>query len=129
MDVQPYLPTMRRVGVVLVVVGVLDVGFMIYAIMHRMSYSSSLNVFAIIAGLFLLRGSLRAASIIRRFAALFLAAGISVLPLIPFIWPFDLILTSVRLEPTTVVTSGFFAALTIVILWWVVKELGSEAIQ
>ena len=48
---------------VLVVVGLLDIGVLIYCIANGISYSSSQNIFAVIAGLFLLRGSLVAAGL------------------------------------------------------------------
>lgn len=47
-----HLPILRRVGWALVIVGVLDVGLMIYCIISGVAYSSSLNVFAVVAGAF-----------------------------------------------------------------------------
>jgi hypothetical protein len=55
-----HLPLLKKAGLVLVIVGLMDIGLMIYAIASRVSYSSSLNVFAVVAGAFLLRGNLRA---------------------------------------------------------------------
>jgi hypothetical protein len=63
---------LRRAGNVLIVVGVIDAGIMVACILTMTSYSSSLNVFAIIAGVMLRRGSLAAAAWVTRFAALFL---------------------------------------------------------
>lgn len=64
-----HLSVLRRTGLVLVAVGIVDIGLMIYAITSRVSYSSSLNIFAVIAGIFLVRGSLRAASVVRSFVS------------------------------------------------------------
>ena len=61
---QAYVHILKRVGGVLLVVGLIDIGVMIYCAVNRISYSSSFNVFAVIAGIFLLRGSLGAASIV-----------------------------------------------------------------
>jgi len=71
---------LRRVGTVLVVVGLLDIGGLIYCMANNVSYASSLNIFAVIAGLFLLRGNLGAAGLVRWFAA-FLLAGLCTLAL------------------------------------------------
>lgn len=60
---------LKRVGLVLVAVGLADVAVMIYCIATRQSYSSSINVFAVAAGVFLIRGSLAAAHWVACFSA------------------------------------------------------------
>jgi hypothetical protein len=63
---------LRRVGNVLIVIGVIDVGVMVACILTMTSYSSSLNFFAIVAGVLLRRGSLTTATWVTRIAAVFL---------------------------------------------------------
>jgi hypothetical protein len=41
---------LRRVGLALIVFGMLDIAVMIYCIANAVSYSSSFNVFAVLAG-------------------------------------------------------------------------------
>jgi hypothetical protein len=74
MQTTPYPVILKRAGIVLVVVGLLDICALIYSIVNRTPYSSNLSVFAVIGGVFLLRGSLRAASLVQWFA-LFIAAA------------------------------------------------------
>jgi hypothetical protein len=63
---------LRRAGNVLIVVGTIDVGVMVACILTMTSYSSSLNVFAIVAGVMLRRGSLATARWVTRIAAFLL---------------------------------------------------------
>lgn len=48
------MPVLVRTGKVLITVGVIDIGVMIYCIANEISYSSSFNIFAVIAGFFLM---------------------------------------------------------------------------
>lgn len=59
------LPILKRVGTVLMVVGAIDIAAMIYCVASGYSYPSSLNIFALVAGIFIRRGSLRASSWVR----------------------------------------------------------------
>ena len=77
-DDSAYLPILRRAGVALIVIGVVDVGVMIYCIVYKLRYSSSFNIFAIVAGIFLMRGSLRAAKAISLYGSFMLAALIGI---------------------------------------------------
>ena len=75
---------LRRTGWVLVGVGILDTGLMIYCIIHSLNYSSSLNLFALGAGVFLVRGNLEAVRVIVWFSAFmlsgFLLGSVAVFP-------------------------------------------------
>lgn len=124
-----HLSVLRRTGLVLVAVGVLDIGLMIYAIMSSTSYSSSLNIFAVIAGIFLLRGSLRAASVVRSFALFFAATLMAVLVISPVIQPMDLSLTQARLNPGGFAALALFLALLLGLFIWVARELGSAPVR
>ena len=55
---------LKRVGLALVVFGIADIAFMIYSVTKGQSYSSSFNIFAVIAGVFLIRGSLGATRLV-----------------------------------------------------------------
>src|SRR5687767_485909 len=70
---EPAAEVLRAVGWALVLAGFLDIGLMAYCITHDMSYSSPLNIFALAAGLLLLRQSLRTAKVVAWMAAFYLA--------------------------------------------------------
>ena len=128
MDTQ-HAPILKRVGAVLLVVGLIDIAVMIYCIANRISYSSSFNIFAVVAGIFLLRGSLRAASIVRWFAVFMLAAFLALLIAWPFMQPFALTLTQVRLSPGTSLATFAFMTFVLALLVWLIRELGLEPIM
>lgn len=124
-----HLPVLKKAGLALVIVGVLDIGLMICSILSRVSYSSSLNIFAVIAGVFLIRGNLRAASLVRCLALFFVAASVSIVVLSPLLQPFDLILTQIQIDPVAFMSSGALSAITLVFLVWVTHELNSLPVQ
>ena len=127
-ETKSHLHIIKRVGKVLLIVGLLDIGLMIYCVLNGISYSSSFNIFAVIAGIFLLRGSLRAASIVRWFAA-FMLAALLCLPLVwPLIQPLGLTLTQLRLSPWSFLSIGAPAVVLLALLIWVVRELGQEPV-
>jgi hypothetical protein len=61
MESQTYRGILKCVGGVLIVIGLIDIAVMIYCIVNRISYSSSFNIFAVIAGILSMRGGLKAA--------------------------------------------------------------------
>ncbi len=124
-----YLAILDRVGWVLIAVGIIDIGFMIYCIAQKQSYSSSFNIFSLIAGIFLVRGSLRAASLVRRFGMFMLTGMLGILVAFPFLEPFGLIVEVARLYPAAFITTSVFAAFGLGLLFWVVRELGKEPVQ
>jgi len=128
MDTQ-HIPILKRVGAVLLAVGLVDIAVMIYCIANQISYSSSFNIFAVAAGIFLLRGSLRAASIVRWFAAFMLAAFVALLIAWPFMQPVALTLTQLRLNPGTSFAVFGFMVFVLGLLVWLIRELGHETVM
>jgi hypothetical protein len=121
--------TLRRVGWALIVVGLLDIGFMVYCIMNELSYSSSLNVFAVIAGVFLLRQSMKTASIVSFFAA-FMLAGLGLAAvLFPLLMPFDLLAIQFRLSPIGSMSTVVAAVMFLAFAYWVYRSLTSQAVM
>lgn len=119
---------LKRTGAVLLVVGLLDISVMIYCIANRISYSSSFNVFAIVAGIFLLRGSLRAASVVRWFSVFTLAAFLVLLLAWPFMQPWELTLTEMRLNTRSAVGTIAFVVAVLGLLAWLCLQLGSTPV-
>jgi hypothetical protein len=126
---QPVRRTLRIVGCVLIFVGCLDIGVMIYSITHSISYRSSFDIFAVIAGIFLMRGNIKAAGIVRGFAIFFLAAFLGLVAAMPFIIPPDLMLTEFRLAPGGFALDFAVSIVLFATLLWVVRELGREPVQ
>ena len=124
-DAQQHRSILARVGQVLLIVGVLDIGVMIYCIMKGASYASSFNIFAVWLGILLIRGSLWAASVVRFFCAFFLASGIGLIAIFPFLQPISLTLAEVRhISPFTVVLPLLLLALP----FWIARELNREPV-
>lgn len=124
-----YLETLKRVGAVLVIVGLVDLAYMVYCISAGESYSSSLNIFAVVAGVFLWRGHLGAARLVARFAAFFLAAGIgTLLFLAPMLQPMDLWATQLRLNPISSIVALVVAAALMVLFSWTYRRLRSAPV-
>jgi len=120
---------LKRVGVVLLIVGLIDIGVMIYCIMNDVSYSSSFNVFAVALGILLMRGSLRAASIVRFFGAFFLASIIALVAAWPFLQPLGLTLAELRhAAPLDIARYLAFALFVVALLFWTTLELSQEAV-
>ena len=124
-----YLAILRNTGKVLVIIGVLDIAAMIYCITHGISYSSSLNIFAVIAGVFLIRGSLIAAGIVRWFSVFLLSAFGSMLLAWPAIQPPSLTATMIRLNPGGAVIGALFVIGLLILFFWLQRELGGPSIQ
>jgi len=124
-----HLPLLKKAGLVLVIVGLLDIGLMIFAIASQVSYSSSLNVFAVVAGVFLWRGNLRAASAVRWLALFFLAALVSISVLSPLLLPLGLLSAYVQVSPLAFMGSiGVFAG-ALLLFGWLAKQLSAEPIR
>ncbi len=73
---------------------------MAYCIVNELSYSSSFNIFAVIAGVLLIRQSLRTARAVAWFAAFLLTGFTGAAAIFPFLTPFDLWVVNLRLDVT-----------------------------
>jgi hypothetical protein len=124
-----HAPILKRVGGVLILIGLLDITAMIYCIVNDISYSSSFNIFAVIAGIFLLRGSLRGAAVVRWLAVFMLAGFTALLVAWPFLQPFSLTLMQLRLNPEYAAITIVYIAFPFGLLFWLAKELGRAPIQ
>jgi hypothetical protein len=123
MDDAEDLSALRRVGKALIVVGLLDIGLMLYCILRGLSYHSSFNIFAVIAGIFLVRGSLRAAGIVLWFAAFMLTALGCLVVAWPVIVPPGLALAELRLYTPWFAGSLVLGVAAVGFLYWVTRQL------
>lgn len=109
-------------------VGFFDIGVMIYCIANGVSYSSSFNIFAVIAGFLLFRGGLRTATYVRWYSTFILSAAISLLVAFPLMQPPSLTLTQIQLN-LGMAFIGVVVMLTMLwFLFWLSNELGRQPI-
>ena len=121
---------LKRVGIVLVVIGVVDIAWMFHVISSGKAYASSFNMFAVIAGILLYRQSLRAARLVAFFAAFFLAGLLGLFVIVPFIFPPALIGTYLRITPiASLIWQGVLMIVPLFILWWIYRSLASSPVQ
>lgn len=118
-----YRKSLRTVGTVLIIVGVLDLGWMAYCIATLRSYSSSLNIFAVIAGVLLRRGSLKTAVVVRFFSSFLVSGFVGALLGIVLMAPLDLVLTYLKLYPLAGLGWTVFVTCVLLLLAWVYRQL------
>ena len=100
-----------KAGIVLLVIGIIDIGALIYCIANKISYSSSFNIFAVIAGALLMKGSVKTARVVRWFTSFFVIAFVCMLFLIPAVIPIQLLITQIKLNPAGMLGSYAFSLL------------------
>jgi hypothetical protein len=120
---------LRKVGWALIAVGLLDIGVMVYCVVNNMSYSSSFNIFAVVAGIFLLRQSMRAARVVSFFAAFMLPPAIVVGTAFPLLGIPKPLLTQLRANPVSAVLTEVVVISLIVFLFWVYRNLTSTEVM
>jgi hypothetical protein len=120
----------KKAGLVLLAVGIIDVGVMAWAIASKVSYSSSFNIFAVVVGILLLRGSVRVARVVRWFSV-FLVVGFSgVLVIVPLATPLDLVLAHLKVHTAQSLGSFVLGLAVIGMLIWVYRQLStSESLE
>lgn len=119
---------LKRVGIVLVIIGAIDIAYMIYCIANQIAYFSSFNIFSVVAGMFLIKGNLNAASFVRWFAAFILGCFATILVAFPFFQPIDLTITQVELSPSKFFVACAFMIFLSALLYWLVHELGRNEV-
>ncbi|HTT06489.1 MAG TPA: hypothetical protein VMF64_14500 [Steroidobacteraceae bacterium] len=113
---------LKRVGAALIVFGTLDIGYMIYCIMHRVSYSSSFNIFAVISGIYVWRRHPWYLKWVPRGVAFFAAASGAALLVFPTLIPLDFQLTVIRGNAATVLIWLFVVLAVIAFFLWLYKQ-------
>jgi hypothetical protein len=122
-EMKDYRNNLRQVGIVLIVLGLLDIGVMIYCIAKSISYSSSFNIFAVIAGIFLYRGGPKTARTVGFFSAFFIGGFSSMILFFLFTTPLDLLWLQVKLEPGSFLELYLIVFLMLSVLFWVYNRL------
>ncbi|MFB3883313.1 MAG: hypothetical protein ACE149_18760 [Armatimonadota bacterium] len=121
-----YRGQLRRVGDVLAAVGILSVAYTVYRIANGLSYRIGFNVIALIAGILLLRGSLRSARVVAWGSAFLVAASAAGMLADLLLVPLDLTLT--RFWHAPLIPLLGHAAYAVAMFWlllWVYRKLTS----
>jgi hypothetical protein len=112
-----YTKIIRRCGIVLIVVGVLDIAYMIWCIANQVSYSSSFNVFALVGGILLVHGGLKTARWVAQLSTFMLVACGGILLVMPFMYPFGYFMAVLRHGSGLILSLGFAVALFALLIW------------
>ena len=115
--------TLHRVGLALLIFGLLDIGVMIYCLVSGSSYSSSFNIFAVISGIYLRRGHPWYVKWVTRAAGFYAAAFCAMVLIAPFLFPVNLGVLELRLHPVGVIFGAMATIGVVVFLIWVYREL------
>jgi hypothetical protein len=118
-----HLPILRRVGWLLIVLGMLDIGVLIYCIVNQVSYPSSLNVFAVAAGIFLVRGHLGTVRYVAWSSAFMISASLVALPVIAWLLPAEYWMLLIRRHPLAATAYLLFTVGLLWMLFWVYSQL------
>jgi hypothetical protein len=113
----------RRVGWALIALGAIDTAALAWSLAQDVFYPSPFNVFAVAAGVLLLRGSVTTAAVVRWTVAFTLASIAAVLPLAPLLVAPDFMLAVARLHPVGTAAGLAVTSLTVLLLIWTQFEL------
>lgn len=120
---------LQRAGAVLCAAGLAALAATVFGFAGSMAYAPGLGLLVAVAGVFLLRGSLRAAALVRWCAAFLLSGGVALLFFLPFMQPFSLTFAQLRLHqgPSWTLVAG--VVLGAGLAGWTVWALGREPIR
>lgn len=123
-----HLANLRRAGTILIVAEGLNIVWNLFH-MDGEGFSFTADLLAIVAGVYLIRGSLPAARVARWFSAFTLALMIPLAIAIPFWFPGAYLATALRLQPRPLLLIASFALLLFGLLFWVFSELTSGPVE
>ena len=127
---QMHIPLLRRVGAVLLAAGLITLAALALESFHGMAaFTAGPGLVAVVAGVGLWRGNLRAALGVRWLAAFLLAAGLSLLFFLPLMQPFSLTFAQLRLGQGPSLSLLAAAVLGVLGLGWIVWQLGRAPID
>lgn len=124
-----HLPHLRRTGLALLIVGSVDIAAWLVCLALDVPYVASFNIFAALGGVFLLRGSLRAASIVRRMAVSMLALMAALVLASPLLQPPGLTLAMAKAHAGLAALGGVLLVFTVALMAWLARELGTPPVR
>ena len=121
-----YQEKLKRCGIVLIIVGILDISFMAWCNSHSQSYNPTFNIFSIIAGFFLIRGSLKAAKWTAYFGSFFLVMSIGGFLATCLAFPAAYTIASWKFQAHSMIYNMIMGIICYPLLYWICKELLSS---
>jgi hypothetical protein len=113
------LSALRRAGLALAAIGVLDIASCALAVVRGRAYSSSLNVFALVAGIMVYRGHTGAARFVVRGLSFFLGALLVGPLVVPAFTPLRLLWVQMVLSPVPFVEAVSLYVGLMAALYWI----------
>ena len=127
-DIQPAPAILRRAGVVLLALCAFELAWMAWRIATGADYSYSMIIPALIGGIYLVRGSLRAAFFLVWIASVLLPLALAILVL-TLLQPVDLTLTQWQLDPGAQLAVLLPLLLFCGVLHWLRTELLRQPVR
>lgn len=134
MSVSPVSPAspastiLHRAGLVLLAAGLLDLAFMAWHLAKGAPHSYSMALPAVIGGVLLMRGNLRAAFVLVWIASVLLPMAVAS-GIMSLLQPLDLTLTQLRLDPAGQLGAAMPLVLFCAVLVWLRHQLLREPVQ
>lgn len=119
---------LKRTGLLLIAIGIIDIAYMIYVVSNGNSYHSSFNIFAIIAGAFLIKQNLKAARVIATFCSIYIAYSLGSAILTTVLFPFGFWASYIKNYFSDAATSFIFFALAVTVLSYIYTSLTNKEI-
>jgi len=120
------LKILRRVGWVMIITGLIDTGFLAYDIINDSDYSFGSHIVVIVAGIFLLKGSLGAALLISWMVAFLFACFFFGIISYFALYPLDLLIAYIKLGLWHYIVIAIpFIINTAVMVWTYIKLTSS----
>ncbi|PSB55576.1 hypothetical protein [Chamaesiphon polymorphus] len=131
---QHYRTILKQVGIASIAIGILDLMYMVYRVSTNLQQSptgsySSPGILIVVAGVYLIRGSLRTANIVRWVAAFWIAIGIGSILMRSCSTPFDLLMLEFRLDPNGFVMWYLSKIIETAVAYWIYRQLSAEPVM
>jgi uncharacterized membrane protein len=128
-----YRAILKQVGIVAIAIGILDIMYMVYRVSANLRQSpdgsySSPGILIVVVGIYLMRGSLRMANIVRWIAAFWIANGVGSILMRSCSTPFALSVLEFRLDPHGVLMWYLSRIVETAVTYWMYKKLSAEPI-
>ncbi len=124
-----YRASLRKVGFVIIGIGLSDIFYMAYCAVNKLNYSSGLNIFAVIAGIFMVRGNLKVAKAVTFTSALLFSSTIGAFLLMPAYLSHGLLTAYLKVKPLLSASIALLIGTSLIVYLWTYRKLTSPAVQ
>lgn len=121
--------TLKRVGIALIAFGLFDIGVMIYSLINRINYSSSCNIFAVLAGIFVWRDHPWWVRRVGLASGFFLGALMVSIIAASLLFPISLAVREIESHPLEAAGLAIYSLGAMALLAWTYWQLHSPAVM